>query len=183
MTKNWTTYLEGDNSALEELYEDLFQPLLFVSIKYTKNIEISKDIISDIFLFLLETSLVDRQEKWKEVREIGAFLTIIVKNKSIDSVRVISNRKKIEEELSINSVSNSFLEYFNTDHFEKSIAHLNEQEQQLLSLYYQGYSNVEIGEQLNYSEKTIRNKLSLTRKKLIYFWKNLIILMLWKFLN
>ena len=73
MTKNWTTYLEGDNSALEELYEDLFQPLLFVSIKYTKNIEISKDIISDIFLFLLETSLVDRQEKWKEVREIGAF--------------------------------------------------------------------------------------------------------------
>jgi RNA polymerase sigma factor (sigma-70 family) len=183
MRNNWNKYIKGDNSALEELYEELFQPLIFVSIKYTRNIEISRDIVSDIFLFLLETSLVDRQKKWKEVREIGAFLTIIVKNKSIDSVRVNSNRKKIEEELSINSVSNSFLEYFNTDHFEKSIGQLNEQEQKLIYLYYQGYSNVEIGEQLNYSEKTIRNKLSLSRKKLIYFWKNLILLMLWKVLN
>lgn len=183
MRKNWNKYIEGDNSALEELYEDLFQPLLFISIKYTKNIELSRDIVSDIFLFLLEATYIDRQTKWKQVREIDAFLKVIVKNKSIDSVRVNSNRKKIEKDLSFQSNNNSDLEYIITEHFEKSIGQLNEQEQKLIYLYYQGYSNVEIGEQLNYSEKTIRNKLSLSRKKLIYFWKNLILLMLWKVLN
>ena len=42
---------------------------------------------------------------------------------------------------------------------------------------------LQIGEKFNYSEKTVRNKLSLSRKKLVYFWKNLILLVLWKILN
>jgi len=53
-------------------------------------------------------------------------------------------------------------------------------EQQLLQLHLAGYNNEEIAERKNYYEKTVRNKLSLTRKKLIYLWKNLILILLWQ---
>jgi RNA polymerase sigma factor (sigma-70 family) len=183
MKDKWEDFLNGNNCALADLYDELFLPLLFVSIKYTKDKDLSRDIISDIFLSLIETTVELRIEKWKAVREIKSFLIIIVRNKSIDAIRMISNRKQIDKVLTIQQIEYCEQEFLQIDHFDKIISLLNESEKELFELHFDGYSNFEISEQMNYSEKTVRNKLSISRKKLIYFWKNLIILMLWKILN
>lgn len=175
MKDKWEDFLNGNNCALADLYDELFLPLLFVSIKYTKDKDLSRDIISDVFLSLIETPVELRLKKWKEVREIKSFLIIIVRNKSIDAIRTILNRNQIEKVLTIHQLEYCEQEFLQIDHFEKTISLLNESEKELFELHFDGYSNIEISEQLNYSEKTVRNKLSISRKKLIYFWKNLIL--------
>jgi RNA polymerase sigma factor (sigma-70 family) len=183
MKSAWNQFINGKNEALASLYEDLFQPMLFISIKKTHNPELSRDIVSELFLSLLDTSIEDRQKKWKEVRELKAFLTIIVRNKSIDAIRSKNNRTRIENDLILNQTPFFEDNFAEQEHFEKSIEQLNESEKELFKLHFTGYSNTEISEQLNYSEKTVRNKLSLSRKKLIHLWKNLILFILWKMLN
>jgi RNA polymerase sigma factor (sigma-70 family) len=183
MKENWNDFINGNNRALASLYEDLFQPMLFVSIKQTQDPELSRDVVSEFFLSLLESTIEDRLNKWKEVRELKAFFTVIIRNKSIDAIRTKTNRTKIETDLGNHQTAFYENEYAHLELFEKSIAHLNEKEKELYTLHFTGYSNTEIGEQMNYSEKTVRNKLSLSRKKLIHLWKNLILLVLWKMLN
>ncbi len=182
MEENWNDFINGNNRALASLYEDLFQPMLFISIKQTQDPELSRDVVSEFFLCLLESTIEDRQTKWKEVRELKAFFTVVIRNKSIDAIRTKTNRTRIENNLGNYHTAFYENEYVHLEHFEKSIALLNENEKELYTLHFTGFSNTEIGEQLNYSEKTVRNKLSLSRKKLIHLWKNLILLILWKML-
>jgi RNA polymerase sigma factor (sigma-70 family) len=183
MKAEWNEFINGNNRALALVYEDLFQPLLFISIKQTQNPELSRDIVSDLFLNLLDVPKDERKNKWQEVREIRAFLTVVIRNKSIDALRTKINRTKIET--SLISVQNDFIEdeYSNEDHYEKSISYLNSAEKELIELHFQGFSNTEIADKLNYSDKTVRNKLSLSKKKLKYFWENLILIISWNILN
>ena len=183
MNSKWDEFMQGDNEALAYLYSELFQPLLFVSLKHTNDPEASKDLVADLFLFLIETSTQDRLTKWKEVREIQSFLKVIIRNKSIDFARRKANHSILENKWAKNQTKfyeNTFLD---TEYFEKCISSLNEQEKSIFTLHLAGYNNQEIALKFDYSEKTIRNKLSLSRKKIIYIWKNLLILMLWKILN
>ena len=183
MKEKWNEYINGNNLALASLYNDLFQPLLFISFKYTHDIEISRDIVSELFVNLLETSSKDRFSKWQDVREVKAFLTIIIRNKSIDAIRTKTNRDKLGNDWIKNQTTKTEIEFINEEYNNQCISLLNEDEKKLILLHLEGYKNQEIGEKFNYSEKTVRNKLSLSRKKLVYIWKNLIILMIWKILN
>ncbi len=183
MKEKWNEFIEGNNLALASLYETLFQPLLFISIKYTRDLEISRDLISELFTTLLETSISDRATKWQEVRELKAFLTIIIKNKSIDAVRTKTNRDKLGNDWIKNQATKTEIKFINEEYTDRCISLLNDDEKELILLHLEGYKNKEIGEKFNYSEKTVRNKLSLSRKKLVYIWKNLIILIVWKILN
>lgn len=183
MNDKWEEFIHGNNEALAYLYAELFQPLLFVSLKHTNDPEASKDLVADLFVFLIETSTQDRLTKWKEVREIQSFLKVIIRNKSIDFTRRKANHSILENKWAKNQTrfyENTFLDI---EYFEKCISSLNEQEKSIFTLHLAGYNNQEIASKFDYSEKTIRNKLSLSRKKIIYIWKNLLILMLWKILN
>lgn len=174
MKEKWKEFIKGNDLALASLYEALFQPLLFISVKYTRDLEISRDLISELFTTLLETSIEDRVTKWQEVREIKAFLTIIIRNKSIDAIRTKTNRDKLGNDWIKNQATKTEIEYINDEYTDQCISLLNDDEKQLILLHLEGYKNQEISEKFNYSEKTIRNKLSLSRKKLVYIWKNLI---------
>ena len=183
MKEKWNEYINGNNLALASLYNDLFQPLLFISFKYTHDIEISRDIVSELFVNLLETSSKDRFSKWQDVREVKAFLTITIRNKSIDAVRTKTNRDKLGNDWIKNQATKTEIEFINEEYNNQCISLLNDDEKKLILLHLEGYKNQEIGKKFNYSEKTVRNKLSLSRKKLVYIWKNLIILIVWKILN
>jgi RNA polymerase sigma factor (sigma-70 family) len=183
MKEKWNEFIKGNNLALASMYETLFQPLLFISIKYTHDLDISRDLISELFTSLLETSIDDRVTKWQEVREIKAFLTIIIRNKSIDAIRTKTNRDKLANDWIKNQATKTEIEFINEEYNDQCISLLNDDEKKLILLHLEGYKNQEIGKKFNYSEKTVRNKLSLSRKKLVYIWKNLIILMIWKILN
>ncbi len=84
MLTNWIAFINGNNQALSEVYEPYFQPLVFVAIKYVKDIEVAQDITSELFVKLLETDSQIRKEKWGEVKDVKAFLATIIKCRSLD---------------------------------------------------------------------------------------------------
>ena len=177
--KHWEEFIEGNNASLTFVYESLFQPLLFVALKYVRNTEVAQDITSELFASLLETDIVLRQTKWSQIRDISAFLSTIIKFRALDHLKLVKNRQRLNENLTPSS--------YTDEKRKEELAHLNVcilklslEEQKLVQLHLAGYKNDEIAEKQNYSEKTVRNKLSLSRKKLIYLWKNLILILVWQ---
>ena len=178
--KHWEEFIQGNNAALIFVYEPLFQPLLFVALKYVRNTEVAQDITSELFTSLLEADIVIRQTKWSQIRDIPAFLSTIIKCRALDHLRVEQNRRRLCDENLTNPLFSDEKRKEELAHLEVCMLQLTLEEQQLLQLHLAGYKNDEIAEKQNYSEKTVRNKLSLSRKKLIYLWKNLILILVWQ---
>ncbi len=178
--KHWEEFIHGNNAALTFVYEPLFQPLLFVALKYVRNTEVAQDIISELFTCLLESDITVRQTKWGKIRDIQAFLSTIIKCRALDHLRVEQNRRRLCDENLTNPLFSDEKRKEELAHLEVCMLQLTLEEQQLLQLHLAGYKNDEIAEKQNYSEKTVRNKLSLSRKKLIYLWKNLILILVWQ---
>ena len=178
--KHWEEFIQGNNAALTFVYEPLFQPLLFVALKYVRNTEVAQDITSELFTSLLEADIVIRQTKWSQIRDIPAFLSTIIKCRALDHLRVEQNRRRLCDENLTNPLFSDEKRKEELAHLEVCMLQLTLEEQQLLQLHLAGYKNDEIAEKQNYSEKTVRNKLSLSRKKLIYLWKNLILILVWQ---
>ena len=178
--EHWEDFIHGNNAALTFVYEPFFEPLLFVALKYVRNTEVAQDITSDLFASLLETDITVRQTKWNQIRDIHAFLSTIIKCRAIDHIRQEKNRQRLRNENLTTPRYTDEKQKEELDHLNICILKLPLEEQQLLQLHLAGYNNEEIAERKNYYEKTVRNKLSLTRKKLIYLWKNLILILLWQ---
>jgi RNA polymerase sigma-70 factor (ECF subfamily) len=178
--KHWEEFIQGNNAALIFVYEPLFQPLLFVALKYVRNTEVAQDITSELFTSLLEADIVIRQTKWSQIRDIPAFLSTIIKCRALDHLKLVKNRQRLLNE---NLTPSSYTDEKRKEelaHLNVCILQLSLEEQKLVQLHLAGYKNDEIAEKQNYSEKTVRNKLSLSRKKLIYLWKNLILILVWQ---
>lgn len=178
--EHWEDFIHGNNAALTFVYEPLFEPLLFVALKYVRNTEVAQDITSELFTSLLETEIAVRKTKWSQIRDIQAFLSTIIKCRAIDHTRQEKNRQRLRNENLTTPFYTDVKQKEELDHLNVCILKLPIEEQQLLQLHLAGYNNEEIAERKNYNEKTVRNKLSLTRKKLNYLWKNLILILLWQ---
>lgn len=166
----WMRFVKGENEALGELYSVLFEPLVFVSFYLVKNNDVARDIVGDLFVFLLSIEVKERKAKWKEVNTVKTYLSAAVRNKSIDYLRKTKlHLSKIEEVLdgSITIEDNPF--------FDESLMLLREEEKEVFQLHLDGYKNEEIAQKQQLTEKTVRNKLSLTRKKMRTYFKSLLI--------
>ena len=167
--------MNGDNDALAKLYVDLFEPLVLKAIYYTKNPEIARDIVSSLFVSLLELDKVERQSRWNKIESHQALLLVIVRNKCLDFLKITQNRERINNELFVET--NSEVEKIDMiAHLTTCIQELKPDEKQLVELHLQGFSNDEISLKLNLSKKTVRNKLSLTRKSIWKLWHQMILL-------
>jgi RNA polymerase sigma factor (sigma-70 family) len=169
----WSKFLKGDDSALGSLYHDLFEPLVFVAYHRVKNMEVARDIVSELFVSLLATRTTVRIAKWENIASIQAYLSTAVKNKAIDHIRAEKSHLDIlmglpQESLQANDLS-----------ILEELAHLPQKETELFQLHLDGYSNTEIAQQTKVSEKTVRNKLSSTRRKMALIYKSLFLLALW----
>lgn len=176
MTSNneyWTDFLRGDDRALGKLYHELFEPLVFVAFHRTKKMDVARDIVSELFVSLLSTKSEVRKSKWENIESIQAYLTSAVKNKSIDYLRSEQTRSKLTHHIDKEVISDTEI------HLDESLTLLPKQETALFQLHLDGYSNAEIAEQKMISEKTVRNKLSITRKKIALIYKSYLTLVLW----
>jgi RNA polymerase sigma-70 factor (ECF subfamily) len=167
---HWSKFLKGDNQALGELYSELFEPLVFISIFYVKNNEAARDIVSDLFVQLITTSLEERKRKWVSVNSCKAYLTIAVKNKSIDFMRKVKNQAAISEQIPLNLTENS------ADFSDDILEVLSSAEQEIFQLHLDGFKNEEIAQKQKLTEKTVRNKLSISRKKMEKVFKSFLFL-------
>jgi RNA polymerase sigma factor (sigma-70 family) len=173
--KYWTLFLQGDDRALGDLYHVLFEPMVFVAYHRVKNMEHARDIVSELFVSLLATSTEARRMKWQNVESIQAYLTTAVKNKAIDYLRTKKSHVEIltllpQEHAQEQETDMSILE---------ELIHYPKKETELFQLHLDGYSNTEIAEKKMISEKTVRNKLSMTRRKMALHYKSFLTLALW----
>jgi RNA polymerase sigma-70 factor (ECF subfamily) len=181
ISSHWKNFLEGNNSALGSLYEELFEPLVFRAISYTGDPEIARDIVAQLFSELILSPKSVRIERWEKVKDPHAFLLVIVRNKCLDHLRVTTNRQRIhkvyalEQDVVVTEDQEKQL-YLK---LERCLASLSDEEQKLLDLHLNGYRNAHIANELNLKEKTVRNRLSLTRKVLAIRWQQLFILLGW----
>lgn len=169
----WDTFLRGDDCALGELYHDLFEPLVFVAYHRTKNMEAARDLVSELFASLISTQIETRIEKWATIASIEAYLTAVVKNKAIDLIRAEKSHSEIltflpQEPNHVHDLG-----------ILDGLVTLPKKETELFQLHLDGFSNTEIAEQTKISEKTVRNKLSSTRRKMALMYKSLILIALW----
>lgn len=169
-SKLWNQFIQGDSRSLGELYEHLFEPLVFVSFYIVKNNDHARDIVGELFVQLLSTSIDERKKKWSSIDDIHLYLNKIIHNKSIDHLRKTQNRLRI-----VNEIPSSNVQQMNPFQ-EEVLNELAEQEKVILTLHMDGYNNHEIAEQFNLSEKTIRNKLSIRRKTLLNYFKSVLVL-------
>jgi RNA polymerase sigma-70 factor (ECF subfamily) len=173
---SWNEYVNGKNSALGELYASIFEKLVFRGIYYTKNPEIARDIVSEIFVSLMELNKIERQKRLSETKNVEAMLLAVVRNKCLDYLKINAGRLRILENQKSNFVTNIHEEIDIVKHLEKCMDELNLDERGLLNLHLSGFNNHEIGETLQISEKTVRNKLSLSRKRIIKLWHQMSLL-------
>ena len=98
----------------------------------------------------------------------------MVKNKSLDVIKTKKNRNRIVDGIRkflpievFNGVKHTLTDY----NFNALLTCLPEKEKQIIALSIAGFSTKEIGKQVNLSEKTIANMLSMARKKVKNLWK------------
>lgn len=178
---SWNEYLKGDNKALGELYNAIFEKLVFRAIYYTKNPEIARDIVSELFVSLIELNPIDRKQRWSKTQNIEALLLAIIRNKCLDYLKINKGRLRILEEQGSNLVQNPNQELELIKYLEECMKELTQEDRNLMNLHLSGFNNHEIGDALQISEKTVRNKLSLSRKRIIKLWHqmSLLIHFLW----
>ncbi len=173
---SWNLYVNGSNHALGELYNAIFEKLVFRAIYYTKNSETAREIVSELFVSLIELNSDERKQRWTQTKNIEALLLAIVRNKCLDYLKITVGRLRIIEGQNSIAVNNYQDELELIKHLEQCMKELTEDERNLMNLHLQGFNNHEIGDALQISEKTVRNKLSLSRKRIIKLWHQLSLL-------
>ncbi len=176
MQQDWEEFVRGDNESLGRLYRPLFRPMLLIAVYFLKDKDKAQDVVQGIFYKIINTTLIERKEKWSNIRDIEAFLATMVRNKCKDIFELENNRKRLlKENYHPDSHTNIELN-FEKSQLEMCIDRLPIKEQELIRLHLDGYKNQEIAEIHTISEKTVKNRLSITRSKLAGLWKNFIII-------
>lgn len=167
-------FCEGDNAAIAKQYKQWLPELFLIAYRYVKNEVEAEDIVADCFEKLLRLSTEKRKQKFiTEQINLKALLIVMVKNKSLDSLKMMKNRNRIIEGIKSLwplTTNNSSKIIFTNENFENLLSCLPEKEQIILKMNMEGYKHQEISQKLNLSEKTISNTLSITRIKIKNLW-------------
>lgn len=167
-------FCEGDNAAIAKQYKQWLPELFLIAYRYVKNEVEAEDIVADCFEKLLRLSTEKRKQKFiTEQINLKALLIVMVKNKSLDSLKMMKNRNRIIEGIKSLwplATNNSSKIIFTNENFENLLSCLPEKEQIILKMNMEGYKHQEISQKLNLSEKTISNTLSITRIKIKNLW-------------
>lgn len=174
--KYWNQYVNGNNHALGELYVAIFEKLVFRAIYYTKNPETARDIVSELFVSLIELNSNERKKRWEQTLNPDFLLLAIVRNKCLDFLKIEAGRLRILKQQEIDTINYAQEMSDIIKHLEQCMHELTADERNLMNLHLHGFNNQEIGETLQISEKTVRNKLSLSRKRIIKLWHQLSLL-------
>ena len=149
----------GDYSAFEKIY-DAYSPALFgISLKIVKNDDIAADVVQETFIKI-----------WKKIgsfdRAKGTFFTWILniaRNTAIDKYRKISKVSTIPIQASENIVDlgNEEKSSQKTDHIgiKDLLKALPEDQQEIIEyLYFKGFTQVELADELNIPLGTVKTR-------------------------
>ena len=173
-TTSLIQFCNGNNHALCPVYTACLPELFLVAYRFVQSQHEAEDVVSDCFEKLFSMSKTKRHQKFIEQEiNIKALLLVMVKNRSLDVIKIKNNRYRIIEGIKkffpvveFNKITETIAE----EDFKLLLACLPEKEKVILALSMEGFTSCEIGVKLNLSEKTIANLLSISRKKVKELW-------------
>ena len=147
---------EYTSRSIEEIYECHYDMIYRVSFSYLKNSEDTKDIISEVFLKLMQKKI-----EFKNAEHEKAWLLRTTINLCKDYLK--SWRRKT---LNIDDYTNSESEnLFQEDETLKAVIELPDRYRDVVYLhYYEGYTTEEIAKMLKKPHSTVRYHLQEARK-------------------
>lgn len=159
---------QHDEHAFSELYNRYKKPLYIFALRKLGDPDVVDDVLQDLFV-----SIWTNREKIRVDDDILPYLFVSLRNKIIDCIAKSKNRATYEE-----SLKNYAVDFDNKTDFKVRSRIFKEQIDLLLDQYpstqreifkmrfYKNMSNKEIAEELEISEKTVRNQLSMLLKVL-----------------
>jgi RNA polymerase sigma-70 factor (family 1) len=156
--------------TLEEynkLFIAFYPTLCYFAYKYTKNIEVAKDIAQEIFIKVWENKI-----QFESADKVKAFLYIAAKNKSLDYVKSGQNKFTERIEVFIDNIESEphFLREVmiteTTRLVENAINSLPKKCAQIIKLSLKECSNEQIAKELSLSINTIKTQKRIAYQKL-----------------
>ena len=174
-TTSIQNFCQGDNKALGAIYSAWLPELYLVAFRYVQSEQEAEDVVADCFEKLFLMSITKRHQKFiKDEINLKALLLVMVKNRSLDVIKTKKNRNRIVDGLVKFFPKfglNGSKQTISNENFKSLLACLPDKEMKIVTLHLEGFSNKEIGIQLEISEKTVANLLCVARKKIKQLWE------------
>ena len=146
----------------DETYKDNYRKLLALSLKITSCLEDSSDIVQEVFV-----DYYVKIQSANDIKDVRHWLIRATVNKSIDCLRT---RKKISDFSEIEILSDTETDKTDDNHrnfvLAKAMEILNDKDKELVALYGEGFSYMEISEILNIKFNSVGKKLSRSLDKI-----------------
>lgn len=161
-----TQYKSGDNELVVLAYKMYAVRMTFAVYSVVKCNEESKDIVMDVFAKLLNMSVVERKLKIpNNIEQFKGWLFITAKHLGLDFIRkrdVRVKHKPLGEEVVLSVVERKW-DKQTADYVLNQLA---DNEQEIIRLHFDGYTNAEIAKLKKLSYFTVRNQLSSAKKNI-----------------
>jgi RNA polymerase sigma-70 factor, ECF subfamily len=157
-----------DREGFKQIFDELYIKLCRHSLQFVRIASISEEIVQELFIYLWEhRDSINIKTSYK------SYLYAAVKNKSIDYLRSKYANLQFVSEDHINNLTDR---YNSQSHLEEEDLNkiLNQAFEELPEKCYivfsmsrfGDFSNKQIAEQLNISEKTVENQITIALKKI-----------------
>jgi len=162
--------MEVQHLTLKEyksVFNTLYPSLCLFSNKYIEDLDISKDIVQEVFIKIWEDKI-----EFKNNTKIKSYLYTSVKNRSLDYLK--SRRYKLEESLTEDIPQSETDPFFLREVMisetsmliDKAVNSLPYKCAQIIKLSIKGLTNTEISEELGISVNTIKTQKKIAYKRL-----------------
>lgn len=164
-------YFNGNNESVATFYQLYYSTLVLTAYYYLRSKEEAEDVVSDVFTRLATIDKNQRNKYLKsDIESLRTYLNVVVKNRCLDLIKVHKNRNRIEKGISVNLSRSISSKVFENEGFDLIFSSLSKNDQKILELYLEGYRLDEMEKILNFKKQTIKNKLSVMRRKMKAEW-------------
>ncbi len=161
----------SDRKMFKQLFSDYYSPLCLFAAKYLTDLEVSKDLVQDVFVKLWE-----RKVQIISGQTVKSFLYVSVRNACLNYIRNQANESLYKKDY-LELRSDSIFEY---DILEEDVCHrlynavdqLSPRSKKAIMLTIQEYSNNEIAAMMKVSINTVK---TLKRRSYRRLKQNLIV--------
>lgn len=149
----YNDFANGNEDAFKKFFESFYTCLCQITNRYLNDIDASRDIAQDAFIYLWE-----KRAEIYSVQSAKLYLYKYAKNRSLNCIRDSRRRSKILEEFQKTETAFNYelIEFETYQKIYKSIANLTPQEQRVIEHAMDGFTNIQVAEKLNISINTVK---------------------------
>lgn len=160
-------FKNGDNHPLGVVYQCYAVQLGFVSYKYLKSEDDSKDVVMEVFNKLIRMDATQRARIPETPEGFKNWLFLVAKNYCLDVIKhnkiILNYQQNNTMEQNVSSASERTWDQ-ETARF--ILSKLPASEQKVCVMHFEGFSHEEISDTLKISYNTVRNQLSSGKKRI-----------------